>query len=135
MTWFAYGLLILPVAFLAYSYVIYPTLLWIGAELRRGDGPGSSGPLEAPFQPSVTVVVPAYNEERQIAGAIEALLQQDYPRDRSQFLIVSDASTDSTDDIVRSYADRGVELLRMPVRGGKTAIETAACAVVRGEIV
>ena len=137
MTAVAYGLLLLPVVLLAYSYAIYPALLWVAAGLRRGGATGNaeSAPAGTPYQPTVTVVVPAYNEERQIAGAIDALLQQDYPRDRSQFLIVSDASTDSTDDIVRSYADRGVELLRMPVRGGKTAIENAACEVVRGEIV
>ncbi|HEV8448899.1 MAG TPA: glycosyltransferase [Gemmatimonadaceae bacterium] len=135
MTALAYVFLLLPVGLLAYSYAIYPALLWIGAGLRRADESMGAGLAGSPYQPTVTVVVPAYNEERQIAGAIDALLQQDYPRERSQLLIVSDASTDATDDIVRSYADRGVELLRMPVRGGKTAIENAACGVIRGEIV
>jgi cellulose synthase/poly-beta-1,6-N-acetylglucosamine synthase-like glycosyltransferase len=59
----------------------------------------------------------------------------DYPADRRQIVIVSDASTDRTDEIVRSYADHGVELLRMPQRGGKTAAENAARAVLRGEVV
>jgi cellulose synthase/poly-beta-1,6-N-acetylglucosamine synthase-like glycosyltransferase len=133
MTALAYVAILLPVGLFVYSYAIYPALLWLVATLRRGRA--ASGSVGAPYRPPVTVVIPAYNEERQIAGAIDALLQQDYPRDRSQFLIVSDASSDSTDDIVRSYADRGVELLRMPVRSGKTAIENAACGVIRGEIV
>jgi cellulose synthase/poly-beta-1,6-N-acetylglucosamine synthase-like glycosyltransferase len=50
-------------------------------------------------------------------------------------LVVSDASTDRTDEIVRGYADRGVELLRVPVRGGKTAAENAAREHLRGDIV
>ncbi len=133
MTALAYGLVLLPVCVLAYSYALYPALLWIGARLRHRTA-GEALAL-GPYQPPVTVVVPAYNEERQIAGAIEALLQQDYPVERRQIIVVSDASTDATDAIVRSYADRGVELLRMPSRSGKTAIENAACAVIRGEIV
>ncbi|MGH7676979.1 MAG: glycosyltransferase, partial [Gemmatimonadaceae bacterium] len=60
---------------------------------------------------------------------------QDYPADRRQILVLSDASTDRTDEIVTSYASRGVELLRMPVRGGKTAAENASIARIRGDIV
>ena len=85
--------------------------------------------------PSVSIVVPAYNEEAQIRGAIEALIGQDYPADRRQILILSDASTDRTDEIVREYEADGVELLRMPVRGGKTAAENASVALLRGEII
>jgi glycosyltransferase involved in cell wall biosynthesis len=49
--------------------------------------------------------------------------------------VVSDASTDGTDDIVRSFADRGVELVRQPERRGKTAAEELAARHVQGEIV
>jgi cellulose synthase/poly-beta-1,6-N-acetylglucosamine synthase-like glycosyltransferase len=124
-------LLVLPACLAFYTYALYPAILWIIARrARRGPTPPSTG-----LWPLVTVVMPAYNEERQIAGAIEGILAQDYPADRRQIVIGSDASTDSTDDIVRSYGDRGVELFRMPKRSGKTAIENAACAVIRGDIV
>src|SRR5205823_6655702 len=85
--------------------------------------------------PLVSIVVPAYNEEAQIRGAIEALIAQDYPASRRQILILSDASTDRTDEIVSSYAVNGVELLRMPERSGKTAAENASCALLRGDII
>jgi len=49
--------------------------------------------------------------------------------------VVSDASTDGTDEIVRSFADRGVELLRVPMRRGKTAAENAALPSLHGEII
>src|SRR5262245_640595 len=83
----------------------------------------------------VSIVVPAYNEEAQIRGAIKALLAQDYPADRRQILILSDASHDRTDEIVAEHFSKGVELLRMPVRGGKTAAENASIPHLRGEIV
>jgi cellulose synthase/poly-beta-1,6-N-acetylglucosamine synthase-like glycosyltransferase len=79
--------------------------------------------------------VPGFNEERAIGATLEALLVTDYPADRRQVLVVSDASTDRTDEIVRGYAERGVELLRVAVRGGKTAAENAARSHLRGEIV
>lgn len=114
---------------IGYAYVAYPIILWLIARDRAAPERSSSeGPL-------VSIVVPAYNEEEQIRGAIEALIAQEYPRDRLQILILSDASTDRTDEIVSEYRSRGVELLRMPVRGGKTAAENASCALLRGDII
>ena len=124
-----WSLLAIPIALILYTYVLYPAILWTLA--------GRSRPTPAPTgaRPLVSIVIPAYNEERQIRGAIEALIAQDYPTDRRQILILSDASTDRTDDIVREYAGKGVELLRMPVRSGKTAAENASCALLRGDII
>jgi cellulose synthase/poly-beta-1,6-N-acetylglucosamine synthase-like glycosyltransferase len=125
----AWVLVTSPVAVALYAYVVYPALL---AVLGRHDPVGVASWSEWPL---VTIIVPAYNEEKQIAGAIEALLAQDYPPDRRQILVLSDGSTDQTDSIVSGYAARGVELLRMPVRSGKTAAENAACQRIRGDIV
>jgi cellulose synthase/poly-beta-1,6-N-acetylglucosamine synthase-like glycosyltransferase len=79
--------------------------------------------------------LPVYNEERAIAATLESLLALDYPPERRTILVVSDASTDRTDEIVRGYADRGVSLLRLPQRLGKTAAENAAARVVTDPIV
>ncbi|MGH9888180.1 MAG: glycosyltransferase, partial [bacterium] len=122
-------LLSLPLALFAYTYALYPALL---AALARNRAPRAR---KLDRFPMVSIVVPAYNEEAQIRGTIEALIAQDYPADRRQILILSDASTDGTDAIVSEFRDRGVELLRMPVRGGKTAAENASVALLRGEIV
>jgi cellulose synthase/poly-beta-1,6-N-acetylglucosamine synthase-like glycosyltransferase len=122
-------LFLLPVALMTYTYVVYPALLRL---LARRIAPTVQRAADYPL---VSIVVPAYNEEAQIRGAIEALIAQDYPADRRQILIISDASTDGTDAIVGEYGDRGVELLRMPMRGGKTAAENASCALLRGEII
>lgn len=127
---FAELLVALPLFFAIYAYGVYPLILWV---MSHTDGPAA--PARPPDSPLVTIVIPAYNEEKQIAGAIDALLAQDYPKDRLQILILSDASSDRTDEIVRTYASRGVELMRMPERGGKTRAENASAELLRGEIV
>lgn len=114
-----------------YAYLVYPALLSVLSLLR----PRPAAAADPAEWPSISVIVPAYNEERAIARTLERLLSADYPADRRQVLVVSDASTDRTDEIVRGYADRGVELLRMPRRGGKTAAENEARHHLRGEIV
>jgi len=85
--------------------------------------------------PSVTITVPVYNEVSSIRATVERLLELDYPREKLQLLVLSDASNDGTDDVVRKLAARGVELLRATVRQGKTAAENSAVAIARGEII
>jgi len=128
----ALGVLAAALALLLYAYAGYPALLWLLGRLRRRPVPD---PDDVATWPSVSITVPAYNEEHQIRELVESLLALDYPRDRLQILIVSDGSTDRTDEIVSEYRDRGVELLRMPERGGKTAAENAAAERLRGDIV
>lgn len=130
----AFTLLALPLLTFGYAYVGYPLVLRMLA-WRRRPGPAPAPAPEPEEWPFISITVPAYNEARAIRDTLDTLLQVDYPADRRQILVISDASTDGTDDIVREYADRGVELLRMPERAGKTAAENAAGRVVRGEII
>lgn len=125
----AYVVLVLAVLLPVYAYAGYPLLLWAMGARRR------VGTVEPAEWPRISITVPAHNEARQIATTLEALLALEYPPDRRQVVVVSDASTDFTDDVVRTFADRGVELLRMPERCGKTAAENAAAPLLTGEIV
>lgn len=119
------------VAFALYTYVGYPVLLGLVGLARR-----ARSTTPAPDEwPAVSIVLPVYNEESVIRPTLENLLHLDYPGDRRQILVVSDASTDRTDAIVREYADRGVELMRLPTRRGKTAAENAALPLLQGDIV
>jgi cellulose synthase/poly-beta-1,6-N-acetylglucosamine synthase-like glycosyltransferase len=131
----AYSLLSIPAFIGVYAYVLYPGLLWVFCRGARESKRSVQPEQDTGELPIVSIVIPAYNEELQIRGAIESALAQDYPADRRQILILSDASTDRTDDIVREFSDLGVELLRMPVRGGKTAAENASIQLLRGEVV
>jgi len=127
-----YLLVLTSAGFVAYAYAGYPILLKALAILTGGRTP----PRDVPAAwPKISITVPMYNEEDQAAELVESLLALDYPADRRQILIVSDASTDRTDEIVKSYADRGVELLRQEERAGKTAAENAAALHLTGEIV
>lgn len=123
----------IAVAMPLYAYAVYPLLLRILAVFKKKD----AADLPAPGDewPAITICVAAYNEEAVIAHTLENLLRVDYPRDRVQILVMSDASTDGTDEIVGGFADRGVELLRMPRRVGKTEAENLARPHLRGEII
>jgi len=72
--------------------------------------------------PGVSIVIAAYNEEDVIAARIENCLALDYPRERLEILVGSDGSTDATNQIVASYADRGVKLANFTDRGGKISV-------------
>jgi len=127
----AVSLIVVGLGIVVYAYVGYPAVLKL-VSLLRPRRPGAREPAQWPL---ITITVPAYNEERAIGSTLEALLAIDYPADRRQILVVSDASSDRTDEIVSGFADRGVELLRLPVRGGKTAAENAAQRHLRGDII
>ena len=120
------------IALVAYAYAGYPALLYLLAS-RRGERPAPLPTWEE--WPLITLTLPVHNEARVIAGTLEQILAADYPPEQRQVVVISDASTDGTDAIVAAFTERGVELLRLPVRGGKTAAENAAAAVVRGSIV
>jgi len=122
----------LAAAVTIYAYFGYPLLLWVVAKTRASRRVHSSAPAQ---WPRVSITLPAYNAEQTLGPVLDALVQVDYPRDRRQILVVSDGSTDGTDELVRGYADRGVELLRVEGRLGKTEIENRAFAALTGEVI
>jgi cellulose synthase/poly-beta-1,6-N-acetylglucosamine synthase-like glycosyltransferase len=86
--------------------------------------------------PSVSVIVAAHDEQDVIRDRVENLLGVEYPPDRLEIVVASDASTDGTDAVVEEIAagDARVSLLRCP-RGGKVAAQNAAVRRSAGEIV
>jgi len=128
----ALGVVVAALALVGYAYVGYPLALVTLAPFRRR----AAGRRDArAVWPSISITVPVYNEAANIAAKLERLLKLDYPAERRQILVVSDASTDETEATAATFADRGVELLRLPERRGKTAAENAARSLLRGEIV
>ncbi len=113
---------------LVYIYAGYPLILWLSARLR------GRPVLRSDDEPSVTLIISAFNESDVIADKIENSLEIDYPREKLEILVVSDASDDGTDDIIASYGKKGVRLLRMADRGGKTLGLNAAAGAATGEI-
>jgi cellulose synthase/poly-beta-1,6-N-acetylglucosamine synthase-like glycosyltransferase len=90
---------------------------------------------KADFEPTVAVVVAAHDEEDVIGRRVENLLELDYPPEKLEVVVASDASTDRTNEIVEALGerDRRVRLVRCP-RGGKVAAQNFAVSVTKGEI-
>lgn len=123
------SMLALLLGLTAYAFAGYPALLWLVGRFRNR-------PIrKAPLTPDLTVIVPAFNEERIIARKLASVLEQDYPRDRLAVLVASDGSTDGTNAIVAQLAERDerLRLLALP-RGGKAATLNVAAAEARGEV-
>jgi poly-beta-1,6-N-acetyl-D-glucosamine synthase len=111
-----------------YIYAGYPLLLVLLSRLR-------SAPRSFPeYLPTVTILIAAYNEEKALAGKLENTLSLEYPRKKLQVLVAADGSTDHTVEIVRSFADRGVELSHSVDRAGKMAAINRAAPLAWGEI-
>lgn len=117
------------IALMGYAYVGYPMLVFLFS--RAFPKPVKTGEID----PTVTVLITAYNEENAIREKLENTLAIEYPRDKFQIIVASDGSTDGTDDIVREFADRGVELVRKEGRVGKTATQNAAVERATGDII
>ena len=87
---------------------------------------------KADIEPTVTVIIAAYNEEGSIARRLENLLALDYPKDKLQIVVSSDSSSDRTEEIAAGYP--GVKLIRNE-RGGKVAAQDRAVRETESEIV
>ena len=85
-----------------------------------------------PIYPSLTVIVPAYNEEKVIARTIEALLEADYPN--KEIIVVDDGSTDRTLEIASWYRKFGVKVYHKE-NGGKHSALNYGLKFARGEII
>jgi len=128
LEWVFWSLLFLGL----YPYVIYPLLvIALGKLIERRVAASDD------YLPRVTVITAAYNEARHIAATVRNKLEQDYPAHLIDVIVVSDESTDGTDEIVTriAEADSRVRLLRQVPRQGKTAGLNLAMAQARGEII
>lgn len=90
------------------------------------------------FEPTVTVMIVAHNEEKVIYQKLKNVIKLDYPRDKIEFLIASDNSTDKTNKIVRDFIDENSEyrirLFEVKQRKGKTNAQNEAQKTVDSEI-
>jgi cellulose synthase/poly-beta-1,6-N-acetylglucosamine synthase-like glycosyltransferase len=126
---FAQIIFLISVAAIFYVYFGYPILVWMVSRVRP------QIVKRAPFEPLVTILITAYNEEKDIRAKLENSLQIDYPQEKLEILVASDGSTDRTDEIVGEFAVRGVKLFRQEGRVGKTITQNNAVEQSSGEII
>src|SRR5215208_521096 len=115
--------------FVIYTYLGYPLLIALAAKFHR------DRVLTPVSNPSVTLLITAYNEEMVIEEKLQNSLGLDYRSEDLQIMVAADGSTDRTAEIVRRYKDRGVVLAFTPQRDGKMAAINRAIPLVRGEII
>ena len=87
------------------------------------------------YTPAVSLLIAAYNEEDTIFEKIKNSLELDYPKGKMEIVIVSDGSTDRTDEIVKAFANDGVKLFRVEGRVGKTEARNQAVLAMTSEII
>ena len=123
----------ISLSMIIYAYFGYPLVLFIIGKFRvdntREDAP------QREFTPTVSLLMPAYNEERTIEAKIRNTFTLEYPRENLQVIVVSDGSTDATNSIVRKYLDEGVTFIAMESRRGKAQALNAGLSVATGSIV
>ena len=105
----------------------YPALLALTATMVRNRN------MDELAEPSVSLIIAAYNEESVIGDKLKNSLELSYPRDKLEVIVASDGSTDQTNNIAISYQSRGVVLLTFP-RTGKTGVQNQVAKRARGEI-
>jgi len=130
MMMLAYWLGLLAVV---YPYLGYPLTLWLIVRLRGAYVPPAPS---NDFEPAVTFVISAYNEAAVIEAKLANVSALAYPADKLQILVISDASDDGTDEIVRRCAatDPRITLFRQEERKGKTAGLNGGMALATGEV-
>ncbi len=111
-----------------YTYIGYPIVITALARFIRRPVHAAS------ITPSVSLIIPAHNEESVMADKLRNSLGLDYPSEQREIIVVNDSSTDHTAKAVSSFVEQGVRLLSQPRRQGKIAALNLAAPQAQGEI-
>ncbi len=111
------------IAFMVYSSFIYILILKL---FKR-----KHFLIDDNFNPSITLIISAYNEEKNIESKLKNTMELDYPNENLQIILVDDGSTDKTVEIAKNFEH--VEILKL-MRGGKTFAQNEAVKIANNEI-
>jgi cellulose synthase/poly-beta-1,6-N-acetylglucosamine synthase-like glycosyltransferase len=130
--------MIAPILFIAfvgaalYAYAFYPLALVLLSLGKKPPAPATDPSDEA--LPAVTLLIAARDEEAIIAEKIENSLRLNYPPGKLRVVVVSDGSTDGTDEVVRGFEPRGVALFRLNPGRGKSIARNGAAEAATGDV-
>lgn len=114
----------------SYSYFLYPLILKL-IPIRSARHVEI---IDDKHLPSLSLIITAHNEEGRIRDKLENTLKIDYQQEYLEIIVASDFSTDETDSIVESYAEKSVRLVRADERKGKEYAQLCAIRASRGDI-
>jgi cellulose synthase/poly-beta-1,6-N-acetylglucosamine synthase-like glycosyltransferase len=125
-------IILVIVGFLAiYNFIVYPVLLKILKIIR----PKIILP-DSDFEPEVTFIIAAYNEEALIEGAIDSINQSHYPKEKINIIIGSDGSTDGTNSILKNLASNNSSIKYYILnRSGKNNVLNNIVPLAKTEII
>lgn len=119
--WLSFG-------FITYSYLGYPASLYLRSRWRPR-------PVRrAPIIPSVSIIVAVHNEAKYLPKKLQSLSALDYPTGAFEIIVVSDGSTDGTNQVLRACANPRLKFLILDQRQGKAAALNQAMQLAEGEI-
>ena len=122
------NLIIGLVTLIFYTYLGYPLLIVLLAKFFP-----KTRKVDVLSTPTVTWIVPCFNEEAVISSKIENLMALDYPKNKLEVILITDGSTDRTVEYAKSYKE--VKVLHQNTRAGKAAAENRAMKFANGEII
>ena len=117
------------VLWIGYVYVAYPLILALLGKIQR-----VHPVIKDDFLPTVSVLISARNEEKDIGWKVTETLAWDYARDRLELLIASDASEDRTEEILQAIKDPRLKVVRMERRSGKGVALNRLAQLAQGEL-
>jgi len=123
-----FNLIIGLVTLIFYTYLGYPLLIVLLAKFFP-----KTRKVDVLSTPTVTWIVPCFNEEAVISSKIENLMALDYPKNKLEVIFITDGSTDRTVEYAKSYKE--VKVLHQDTRAGKAAAENRAMKFANGEII
>ena len=131
--------MIAKILFYASGFIISWAMIGYPLSLKIIDKIYKNRKLEKDYshQPTVTVMVVAHNEEKVISQKLNNIIKLDYPKDKIEFIVASDNSTDKTNTIVKEFIkeheDINIRLYEVKERKGKTNAQNEAHKTVTTE--
>jgi cellulose synthase/poly-beta-1,6-N-acetylglucosamine synthase-like glycosyltransferase len=72
--------------------------------------------------PSISILIPAYNEAKTLARSLKSILKLDYPKNKLDTIVIDNGSTDGTLEVAKRFKKYGIKALRLPTRGKTKAL-------------
>lgn len=119
----------LSVALIAYAYVGYPAWLWACSRSRK------LAIQRAPICPTVSIVIAVHNEAQWLPAKLRNLAELDYPASQREIIVVSDGSTDETNQILGAEANESLRVIVAARQEGKACALNQGVQTAKGDIV
>jgi cellulose synthase/poly-beta-1,6-N-acetylglucosamine synthase-like glycosyltransferase len=129
---------------IVYAYVLYPVVLlamYLAAQAARdvrylflGQRDRRRREVREADLPTISIIVPVYNEAGRVIAKLDNIREMEYPRDKVEVLFVSDCSTDGSNELLAAVPDANFRFLPLAARKGKANALNAAVAAARNEI-